>query len=114
MWSLLKYLGFGALRTFFQTFTSAAHGAVSVFQTALEGAVQYHQRGIEFARTLGMSLKQSQAYTTVLTQRATELGFKYGVAAKAVLELQENLSQATGRALMLNHSDAEKCCKLIS
>lgn len=76
MWSLLKYLGFGALRTFFQTFTSAAHGAVSVFQTALEGAVQYHQRGIEFARTLGMSLKQSQAYTTVLTQRATELGFK--------------------------------------
>lgn len=112
MWSLLKYLGFGALRTFFQTFTSAAHGAVSVFQTALEGAVQYHQRGIEFARTLGMSLKQSQAYTTVLTQRATELGFKYGVAAKAVLELQENLSQATGRALMLNHSDAEKMLQI--
>lgn len=112
MGSLLKFLGFGLLKTIFQVFTSGAYGAMSVIQTAFKTAVEYHQKGIEFARSLGMSLKQSQAYTDVLIQRATDLGFKYGISAKAVQELQENLSQATGRALMLNDADAERMVQI--
>lgn len=112
MGSLLKFLGFGLLKTIFQVFTSGAYGAMSVIQTAFKTAVEYHQKGIEFARSLGMSLKQSQAYTDVLIRRATDLGFKYGISAKAVQELQENLSQATGRALMLNDADAERMVQI--
>lgn len=110
--SMLKTFGGGVLDYLFRAINSLASGAMSIVSTAFEGVLQYHQKGIEFARSMGMSLKQAQAYTTVLTQRASDLGFKYGVAAEAVQELQVNLSQATGKALMLNDADAERMLQI--
>ena len=111
MGGILKFLGgsaLGILNTIFSVFSAGMNGAMSLVKSAFQGALQYHQAGIEFARGMGMSLQQAQAYTTVLTERAADLGFKYGVAAEAVKELQQNLAEATGKAAMLNDVDAEK------
>lgn len=105
---LLGGIGLGALNGIFSVFSAGMNGALSLAKSAMNAALQYHQQGIEFARSMGMSLQQAQAYTTVLTNRAAELGFKYGVAADAVKELQQNLAEATGKAAMLNDVDAEK------
>ncbi len=105
---LLGGIGLGALNGIFSVFSAGMNGALSLAKSAMNTALQYHQQGIEFARSMGMSLQQAQAYTTVLTNRAAELGFKYGVAADAVKELQQNLAEATGKAAMLNDVDAEK------
>ncbi len=105
---LLGGIGLGALNGIFSVFSAGMNGALSLAKSAMNAALQYHQQGIEFARSMGMSLQQAQAYTTVLTNRAAELGFKYGIAADAVKELQQNLAEATGKAAMLNDVDAEK------
>ena len=81
---------------------------MSLIKEGANATLQYHQEGISFARSMGMTLKESQSYTSVLIERASELGIKYGIAADKVLELQRNLSEATGRAAMLNNADAEK------
>lgn len=81
---------------------------MSLIKEGANATLQYHQEGISFARSMGMTLKESQSYTSVLIERASELGIKYGIAADKVLELQRNLSEATGRATMLNNADAEK------
>lgn len=81
---------------------------MSLIKEGANATLQYHQEGISFARSMGMTLKESQSYTSVLIERASELGIKYGIAADNVLELQRNLSEATGRAAMLNNADAEK------
>lgn len=82
-------------------------GAMSLIKGAFKGVLSYHQEGISFARQMGMSFKQSQAYTNVLIDRASKLGEKYGITADKVFELQRNLSAATGRQLMLNNAQAE-------
>jgi hypothetical protein len=74
---------------------------------AAKEMLQYNQRAIAFGRQLGMSLKESQAYSEVLVSRAKDLGKAYGIAAEEVLKIQENLSNATGKALMLNDAQAE-------
>ena len=84
----------------------------SLARQGANAVMQYHQEGISFARSLGMTLKESQSYTSVLIDRASELGIKYGIAADKVLELQRNLSEATGRAAMLNNSDAERLVQI--
>lgn len=81
---------------------------MSLIKEGANATLQYHQEGISFARSMGMTLKESQSYTSVLIERASELGIKYGIAADKALELQRNLSEATGRATMLNNADAEK------
>lgn len=111
MGSLLKILG-GSLNVLLSGFNAGMNGAMTLVNSALKGALQYHQSGIEFARSMGMSLQQAQAYTTVLTQRAADLGFKYGVAAEAVKELQENIAEASGKAVMLNNADAERLLQI--
>lgn len=111
MGAVLKFLGglgLGSLNGVLSILTAGMNGALSLAMSAMNAMTQYHQESIEFARNMGMSLQQSQAYTTVLTERAAKLGDKYGVAADAVKELQRNLSDATGKAVMLNNADAEK------
>ena len=91
-------------------------GALSYLNTLLKSgfknALQFHQEGIAFAREMGMSAKEAQAYTEVLTDRTEKLAMKYGVAAEQVKELQRNISVATSRQLMLNESQAEQFLQL--
>lgn len=91
----------------YRTFGGILEGAMSLVGSAFKGVLSYHQEGISFARQMGMSFKQSQAYTNVLINRASELGQKYGIAADKVFELQRNISAATGRQMMLNNAQAE-------
>lgn len=86
-------------------------GALSTV-TRLIGAgarqlTDFHQEGIAFARDMGMSLEQAQAYTATLTKNTADLAKQYGVAADQIKAVQRNLSEATNRQLMLNSSQVE-------
>lgn len=89
------------------TLASAFNYLNTLIKSGTQGAMQFHQEGIAFAREMGMNAKEAQAYTEVLTDRTEKLAMKYGVAAEQVRELQRNISVATSRQLMLNESQAE-------
>ena len=89
------------------TLASAFNYLNTLIKSGTDGAIQFHQEGIAFAREMGMNAKEAQAYTEVLTDRTEKLAMKYGVAAEQVKELQRNISIATSRQLMLNESQAE-------
>lgn len=79
----------------------------STMQKGFQAAIQFHKEGVAFARDMGMSAKQAQAYTETLIQRTQVLANKYGVSAEAIMQVQRNLSEATGKQLMLNDAQAE-------
>jgi hypothetical protein len=70
-------------------------------------ALQFNDSAMAFSRQAGLTAKQAQAYTEVLTTRAKDLGEKYGIAAEEVAKLEKNLSRATGRVLMLSNAQAD-------
>lgn len=92
------------------------NGALQLIQntlvSGLKAAIQFHKEGIAFARDAGMSINQARAYTEVLTQRTSDLAAKYGIAADAVKALQRNLSEATGKQIMLSDQQAEKMVQI--
>ena len=96
------------LTTILSLAQSIGGGIMSIAKQGMDAMMQYHDRSIQFARSVGMTYKESQAYADVLIERASELGIKYGIASDKVLELQENLTKSTGRSMMLNNNDAEK------
>lgn len=81
--------------------------AIDIMQSGAKAALQFHQEGISLARDLGMGLNQANAYTKVLTERTQVLAQKYGVAASAITAVQRNISEATGKQLLLNNAQAE-------
>jgi len=81
--------------------------AISMMQAGTKAALQFHQEGISLARDLGMGLNQANAYTKVLTERTQVLAQKYGVASSAITAVQRNISETTGKQLILNDAQAE-------
>ena len=81
--------------------------AVSMMKAGTRAAFQFHQEGISLARDLGMGLNQANAYTKILTERTQELAAKYGVTADAIKAVQRNISETTGKQLLLNNAQAE-------
>jgi hypothetical protein len=81
--------------------------AISMMQAGTKAALQFHQEGISLARDLGMGLNQANAYTKVLTERTQVLAQKYGVASSAITAVQRNISETTGKQLLLNDAQAE-------
>ena len=81
--------------------------AVSMMQAGTKAALQFHQEGISLARDLGMGLNQANAYTKVLTERTGVLAKRYGVATSAITAVQRNISETTGKQLLLNDAQAE-------
>jgi hypothetical protein len=81
--------------------------AVSMMKAGTKAALQFHQEGISLARDLGMGLNQANAYTKVLTERTQELAAKYGVTSDAIKAVQRNISETTGKQLILNDAQAE-------
>lgn len=79
---------------------------------AFSMVTSYHNESMKFARSAGMSLQQANAYTKVLTTRATELGMKYGLAASEVQNLERSLQNAVTRQLMLSDTQAEKMVQI--
>ena len=87
---------------------SGAFGILtSTMDRGFQSAIQFHKEGIAFARDVGLSAKQAQAYTNTLIERTQTLANKYGVSAEAIIQVQRNLSDATGKQLMLNNAQAE-------
>lgn len=80
---------------------------VAIMKSGIETAQAFHQEGISLARDLGMGLNQANAYTKVLAERTMDLASKYGVAKEAIIAVQRNLSETTGKQLMLNDAQAE-------
>jgi len=87
---------------------NAALGLVSsTMQEGFKAAIQFHKEGIAFARDVGLSAKQAQAYTNVLIERTQVLANKYGVSAEAIMQVQRGITEATGKQLLLNDAQAE-------
>ena len=78
------------LTTILSLAQSIGGGIMSIAKQGMDAMMQYHDKSIQFARSVGMTYKESQAYANVLIDRASELGIKYGIAADKVMELQEN------------------------
>jgi len=95
----------GALGSAWDMLTGMVSKAYGAFE-------QYNQKGISFARQVGMSAKEAQAYTEVLVSRAEKLGKAYGISAEQVYALQENLAASTGKAMMLNEQEAERMVQI--
>ncbi|MBO6254631.1 MAG: hypothetical protein J6O49_13445 [Bacteroidaceae bacterium] len=70
-------------------------------------AFQFNESAMAFSRQAGLTAKQAQAYTEVLSTRAKDLGEKYGIAAEEVTKLEKNLARATGRVIMLSNAQAD-------
>lgn len=86
-------------------------GAISTVSTLMNSAFdqlfKFHKEGIGFARDMGMSLNQAQAYTTALTRDTAKLAQQYGITSEAIIKIQKGLSEATSRQLMLNSTQRE-------
>lgn len=80
----------------------------SLISKGFQATVQFHKEGIAFAREVGLSAREAQAYTQVLTERTEKLALKYGVAADAIKEVQRGIIDATGKQYMLNEAEAER------
>ena len=87
--------------------TGALGTVLSLVKSGTRAAFQFHQEGISLARDLGMGLNQANAYTKVLTERTQELAAKYGVTSEAIMKVQRNISETTGKQLILNDAQAE-------
>ena len=86
--------------------------AKKFFMEGMKMTISYHKFAIAYSREAGMSLQQAQSYTKVLSERAVDLGNKYGIAAEAVKELERNLANATGRAMLLSQADTERLVQI--
>ena len=86
-------------------------GAIGTVTTLISGGadqlLKFHKEGIAFARDMGMSLNQAQAYTRTLTENTAKLAHQYGVTAEQIMAVQRGISEATNRQLMLNQSQTE-------
>lgn len=106
----------GLIAQIFNLFMGTMGGAWNMLKgimgDAYQAVTQYNQRGISFARQLGMNAREAQAYTEVLIARAKDLGKAYGISAEQVFELQENLAASTGKAMMLNNQEAERMVQI--
>lgn len=80
----------------------------NLLKTGFQTAIKFHKEGIAFAREVGLSAKEAQAYTEVLTERTEKLAIKYGVAAEAIKEVQRGIVDATGKQYMLSDAEAER------
>lgn len=91
-------------------------GAISMVtglvKTGYSQVLQYNKEGIALARQMGLNANEAQAYTSTLINRAKELGKAYGLAAEQVIELQKNITSATGKQLMLNDVEAERMVQI--
>jgi len=105
IFTTLASFAFGVLTQVFSLFTSQLKDGAKML-------IKFHQEGISYARSVGMSLKESQAYTNTLIARTEVLARKYGVAAEQIAAVQKNLSDATGRALMLGDIEAERMVQI--
>ena len=105
-----------ALMTIGGTLRGTVGGALGYLNTLLKSgfttATQFHQEGIAFSREMGMSAKEAQAYTEVLTKRTEKLAATYGVAAEQIKQIQRGIAVATSRQLMLNEAQTEHFLQL--
>ena len=80
----------------------------SLISKGFQATIQFHKEGIAFAREVGLSAREAQAYTQVLTERTEKLALQYGVSADAIKEVQRGIVDATGKQYMLNEAEAER------
>lgn len=84
----------------------------NILGKSLQMAMDFHKEGIAYAREMGMSLKESQAYTETLAARTKELALNYGLTAEQVRELQRAVSDATDRNIMMTNEDANRYAQM--
>ena len=90
------------------TIATALKMISNLFLGGFQMAIKFNDTAMAFSRQAGITAKQAQAYTEVLATRAKDLGAKYGIAAEEVAKLDQNLTRASGRVLMLGKAEADR------
>jgi len=80
---------------------------LAMFSRGLAEVQKFDEMGVKSARNIGMSYGSSVAYTGALIKRTKDLAAVYGVTSEAIGRIQENLTKATGKAILFADSQAE-------
>ena len=80
---------------------------ISMIKNGLNELQKFDEMGVKTSRQIGLNYGSSVAYTGTLIRRTKDLAAVYGVTSEAIGQIQENLSKATGKAIMFNDAQAE-------
>ena len=80
---------------------------ISMIKNGLNELQKFDEIGVKTSRQIGLNYGSSVAYTGTLIRRTKDLAAVYGVTSEAIGQIQENLSKATGKAIMFNDAQAE-------
>ena len=84
----------------------------NILGRSLKMVMDFHEDGIAYAREMGMSLKESQAYTENLVDKTKELAINYGLTAEQVRELQRAVTDATDRNIIMTSEDYDRYAQM--
>lgn len=79
----------------------------AMIKNGLNELQRFDEMGVKTSRQIGLNYGSSVAYTGTLIRRTKDLAAVYGVTSEAIGQIQENLSKATGKAIMFNDAQAE-------
>lgn len=79
----------------------------AMIKNGLNELQKFDEMGVKTSRQIGLNYGSSVAYTGTLIRRTKDLAAVYGVTSEAIGQIQENLSKATGKAIMFNDAQAE-------
>lgn len=80
---------------------------IAMIKSGLTELQKFDEMGVKTSRQIGLNYGSSVAYTGTLIRRTKDLAAVYGVTSEAIGQIQENLSKATGKAIMFNDAQAE-------
>lgn len=107
LWNAFGSLAKVAASAFNIVFQEGWNMAKGLVSSTIKATLSYHEQAYSFARQAGMGLARANAYTTVLTARARDLGYQFGITAEQANKIEENLAKATGRAMVFTQQQAK-------
>lgn len=107
LWNAFGSLAKVAASAFNIVFQEGWNMAKGLVSSTIKATLSYHEQAYSFARQAGMGLARANTYTTVLTARARDLGYQFGIAAEQANKIEESLAKATGRAMVFTQQQAK-------
>ena len=107
LWNAFGSLAKVAASAFNIVFQEGLNMAKGLVSSTIKATLSYHEQAYSFALQAGLGLARANAYTTVLTARARDLGYQFGITAEQANKIEENLAKATGRAMVFTQQQAK-------
>lgn len=94
------------------TLTAVLGTVFNLMRSGFSMTMKFQEQGIAYSRQLGQNVQEAHAYTKVLISRTHDLAAKYGVTSEAIHAVQEAITSATNRQLILNNAQQEGLLQL--